>query len=151
VGVGRSRRWIASGNIKDFRVPLFAVPGPPLWSLAASVGANPEPSSDVGSANGVSSEHSPSRIEPQAGKVPENDVETSQPEPVGILDEGGPWLYLSDDSGELSPEPRLRAFDACSASCWADVLAGEAARDDVDGSPPRPPVEGPHVIPYGKA
>lgn len=132
-------------------MPLFAVPGPPLWSLAASVGTNPEPASEMGGSHGGCSEHTPSRIEPQAGKVPKNNGEPSLPEPMGILDEDGGGLHLSDDSGELPPESRLWAFDARASSGGRDVLAWEAARDDINVPSPGPPVECAHVVPDWEA
>jgi hypothetical protein len=47
----------------------------------------------------------------------------------------------------VSPHPAALACDACAFSCNADVLAGKAARYDVNNSAPRSSVKGLNVIP----
>jgi hypothetical protein len=47
----------------------------------------------------------------------------------------------------VSPHAALLSIDSGAFACHADVLAREAASDDVHASSPRSPVEGLHVIP----
>jgi hypothetical protein len=58
------------------------------------------------------------------------------------------WADLSDDAGEVGPQSRPSSSDACTLAGARDVLAWEAARDDVDAPAPWSTVEGPHVVPY---
>jgi hypothetical protein len=97
---------------------------------------------DIGSA-----EHTPFRIEPEAGKVAEHAVKPSSDECGNVLDEHEPRSALVDDAGVLSPESRALAVEACARAGKADVLAREAASDEIHDSTPRASVEGADVIP----
>jgi hypothetical protein len=66
---------------------------------------------------------------------------------LAVFDERVPRTDFADDAGEIGPQSRPSSSDACTLAGARDVLAWEAARDDVDASAPRQPVEGPHVVP----
>lgn len=51
-----------------------------------------------------------------------------------VFDENPPWAHLSDDPGELSPEPAtLSCLKARPLPGCRDVLAGKSPADEVDG------------------
>jgi hypothetical protein len=54
---------------------------------------------------------------------------------------------LANDPGHLLPESASLTFDSGTFSAGGDVLAREAASDDVHESTPRSPVEGLHIVP----
>ena len=112
------------------------------------MGKNPDSLSPVRGANIGRSEHAPLRIVPERGQVTEHGPESPSNESWRVFHEAESWSYLANDAGHFSPEPRPRAVDTCPGACDADVLAREAARDDIHESSPRTPVEGGHVIPH---
>lgn len=120
---------------------------PLFQSRAAAVGNNPDSVAAMWGANVGRSQHTPFRIEPEAGK-PLKDSDKSASAQVGrILDEDPRRLDLSDDPLELKPEATPSASEPCASAGGADVLAGKSATDDVDSPSPWPPVEGAHVVP----
>lgn len=64
-----------------------------------------------------------------------------------VLHEDEARSHFANDAGHLHPESAALAVDSGSKSCGADVLAREAASDDVHQSTPRFSVEGSHIIP----
>ena len=97
------------------------------------------------------SQHSPPRIKPHRGQVSENSAKPPRSEHWGVFHEDESGSYLANHSRHLAPEPGAFAVDACALAGAADVLTGEPARDDVNASSPRSPVEGAHVVPDGEA
>lgn len=87
---------------------------------------------------------------PVLGQVPENDVEPSNSEICAVFHEHESRSNLANDADEFRPESGSLALDAVSTARGRNVLAGEAARDDIHASSPRSPVEGADVIPDGK-
>lgn len=72
----------------------------------------------------------PFRIEPEPGKVLENEVQPAANDRCDILSEDSDGAGLFDDPGVLEPQAASVAFDdACAFSGEADVLAGETADD----------------------
>jgi hypothetical protein len=55
--------------------------------------------------------------------------------------------YLTDDSRHVLPHTASLAFDSGALSCGGDVLAGKAARNDINTSSPWVSVKGLNVIP----
>jgi hypothetical protein len=98
----------------------------------------------------VRAQHTPLRIETQRGQVPENSTEPPNSEHWGVLHEDVTGSYLANDTSEFRPESGLLPVDAGAFAGAGDVLAGEAAGDDVDVAAPLVPVEGPDVVPDGE-
>jgi hypothetical protein len=125
-----------------------------LFSFPAPVGVgshDPDAVSTVRGANVASSQHVPSRIVPERGQVTEHDIESAISEIWAVLHESVDRSNFANDASELRPEPGALASEAESAAGARDVLAGEAAADDVDMPAPGPPVEGADVVPDGEA
>lgn len=93
------------------------------------------------------SESTPLRIEPERGKVREDDFKACRPEPSDILNDDQSRLNLGDDSSKLLPEPASFAGDSGFLSGDADVLAREAARDAAHQAPKWASIEGGHIRP----
>lgn len=93
------------------------------------------------------SESAPLRIVPERGKVGEDDFKPFCAEGCDVLNEDQSRLNFGDDSEVLLPEPASRTCDSGLLSGNADVLAREAARDDVHQSAKRLSVEGGNIRP----
>lgn len=91
-------------------------------------------------------EHLPFRIEPEIGQSPENDVKPASNKNSHVLHEDVGWLRVANDPEHVEPETRARARQASSVASNADVLAREAAADDVDTLSPGGTVEGSDVV-----
>ncbi len=150
VGVGRSCTTFGNASLKPF----------PRASRARGVGRPGEEddtSTLVGSTNGGRSEHTPLRIEPEAGQVCENGTECPQKrfiadvshtpragfhvtvgrrgEKAGdIFDHHQSGSEFGDGAGDMPPQAGAGALgEARAAPGEADVLAGEPGREDVNG------------------
>jgi len=95
----------------------------------------------------VRSEHSPFRIVPQRGQVPENDVKSPRSEYWAVLHEHVSGSYLANDPRHVFPHPGSLPGDACTFSGGADVLARESSRYHVNKAAPWLSVKGLNVIP----
>ena len=89
----------------------------------------------------------PLRIEPERGKVSEDDFEARFDEPSDVFNDDQSRLYFFDDSSKLLPEPAALALDSGSLPGDADVLTREAAKHAVHQSTKRPSIEGGHIRP----
>ena len=118
---------------------------PPFGTFG--VGHNPDSVSLVRRSHVCRSQHSPFRIVPQRGQVSEYPSESPRSEHWRIFHEAEARSNFTDDSGHLHPEARPFTVKPCACPGCADVLAGEAARNHVNNSPPRSAVKGSHVIP----
>lgn len=58
----------------------------------------------MGGAHVGRGDNSPFRIEPHAGKIPENLVESEPEMPSDVFEEDESGLDLADDSGDVGPE-----------------------------------------------
>lgn len=85
--------------------------------------------------------HLPFRIEPEVGQRSENSVKPSRSESCDVLHEDESRSHLANDSMHLPPEAASGACEARPLARDRDVLAGEAAGDDIDSSSPGPSVE----------
>lgn len=122
--------------------------GPPFRpSLALSVGQDPDPVPLVRGSNIGRAQHSPFRIEPERGQVSKHPPKSPNSESWGVFHAHETGSNLANDTGHVGPQPGAFAVDPGSLACNADVLAREAARNHVNSSAPRPPVEGCHVVP----
>lgn len=92
-------------------------------------------------------ETAPFRIEPEFGKIGEDDIESSINEVWAVFNERESRSYLANDAGHVFPQPASFSADSGTFTGPADVLAGKAARYDIDTSAPRLSVKSPHVIP----
>lgn len=93
------------------------------------------------------SESTPLRIEPERGKVSEDDFEPFRAEGGDVFNDDQSRLYFFDDTSKLLPEPASLAGDSFLLSGNGDVLAREAAKHAVHQSTKRPSVEGGHIRP----
>ena len=118
-----------------------------IASSATGVCQNPNSLSLVRCPGIVCAQHSPSRIIPQRGQVAKHSVEASNSKHWRVFHEDESGSYFANDSGKFSPESGAFAVDSCALSGCADVLAREAARDDIHQATPRLAVEGSHVVP----
>jgi len=64
-----------------------------------------------------------------------------------VLEEDEGWLNLSDDAGDVGPDPPL-VVGAASLPGHAPRLAREARSDEIHDATPRSAIEGRNVIPY---
>jgi hypothetical protein len=111
-------------------------------------GENEEPLAAVRGTHGRRWKSEPVRIEPEAGKTGEDNVETSPSEGPNVFDEDVFWFELLGDSLVLKPEGRALALaDSLPSPGVADVLAREAASDEIHKATPRATVEGGDVVP----
>jgi hypothetical protein len=95
----------------------------------------------------VRPQHSPFRIEPHRGQVSKDNSKSSNSEHWGVLHEDVAGFHLANDAGHFPPKAGSFAGNASAFSCAANVLAREAARNHINHSSPRLPVEGANVIP----
>lgn len=96
--------------------------------------------------NGGRRESCPLRIEPEVGKRSENAVEPPVSESWAVLHEDVARSHLANDAVHLPPEPRPLAIETITATRDRDVLAGEAAGNNIDSPAPGVPVEGVDVV-----
>lgn len=114
------------------------------------MGEYPDALSAVGGAEVVGSEHEPVRIVPELGQVSEYDSEPPRSEYWGVFHVNVCGSYLAYQAGEVFPEAGALASDACAFAGCGDVLAGEAAAEDVDVAAPGPAFERGDVVPDGE-
>ena len=108
----------------------------PLPSAVVAVGQQEESLPAVRSAHVACAEHIPRRIEPERGQVTEHLTEgppvVSGKEPRDVLHEHESRSHVSNDPAILTPEARPLAAEPGALPGNADILAGEAAAEDVD-------------------
>jgi hypothetical protein len=117
-------------------------------SSLRGVGQDENPFAPVRSATIGRSKHTPFRIVPAFGQLPENDVESSNKESADVFHEDDCRSYLANDASELEPEAGSVALNDSFASAGnADVLAGKSANDAIHASTPRLTVERSNIRP----
>jgi hypothetical protein len=94
------------------------------------VGQNPDPFSAVGRTGVNRPQHTPFRIVPHRGQVPENSSESPRSEHWGVFHEDETGSNLANDPSKFRPEAGAFSFDSGTLSCCADVLAGESPTDN---------------------
>jgi hypothetical protein len=140
-----------------FRDPLaFASP-------AVGVGSkDPDPAAQVRSSNFRSGENTPRTIKPEVTQPPEDLIKPSGGQAGNVLKVHAPGLDLLDDSEHGPPQPRSGALEALAdleawelplsfrppgSTCKAEILTGEAARNDAHAAPKIEAGKGAHVVP----
>lgn len=76
----------------------------------------------------------PLRIVPDRGQVSENTVHPETKQAWGVLHEREERSKLANESGVFAPKPRAFTLKASAFARGGDVLAREAAADDVNGN-----------------
>jgi hypothetical protein len=112
------------------------------------------PVSPVRGTNGGSRYAVPLRIKPERGQVSENSVKPPSKECCDVLHDDEAGSKLANQTGVFTPETRALAVNSGARPGDADVLAGEAPADGIDGnSVCRQTLgrEGPHVVVTGDA
>jgi hypothetical protein len=92
-------------------------------------------------------EHSPFRIVPQRGQVPENNVKSPRSEYWAVLHERVAGSYLANDPRHVLPHSAPLSGNSCPLSGAADVLARKPSRYHINNPAPRSSVKGLNVIP----
>jgi hypothetical protein len=110
------------------------------------VGQDEEPLALVRRSHVARSKTVPLRIEPERGKVFQHEGEAMPEEPGDVLEEDEGGVDLSDDPGDVGPQPPVVAGPAA-LSCDRPRLTREARSDDIHDSTPRLACEGKHVVP----
>jgi hypothetical protein len=122
--------------------------GEPSFPAPVGVGSHdPHAVASMRGADVASSQHIPARIKPERGQVTEYDSKASSSEVWAVFHEDVAGSNLANDASELAPEPAALTRDAGAAARARDVLAREAAADDVDEPAPGTTVEGADVVP----
>jgi hypothetical protein len=88
-----------------------------LVLLASGVGNNPDSVSAVGRTNVGCRNNSPLRIEPQRGKVGEDNVESSKSEHWAVFNVCVSRSYLPNDSRHVLPHAGFFPVNSGPASC----------------------------------
>lgn len=127
VAVGVGSKKLRGERPADLKATAFVL-------LASGVGNNPEAVSAVRGANGGSRNAVPLRIEPDLGKVSENTVQPSTKQRCDVLHDRVAGSKFANETGVLRPKSGASAVDASALPCKANVLAREAAADDVDAN-----------------
>ena len=127
-------------------LPLPCRPGP-VASLVRIVGTYEKSLSMMARSHITRSEHSPFRIVPQRGQVPENNVKSPRSEYWAVFHEDVARSYFANDPRHVLPHSAALSGDACALPGCADVLAREASRYHVNKSAPWSSVKGLNVIP----
>jgi hypothetical protein len=111
------------------------------------VGHDPEAVSLVRCANGASRNNVSFRVIPERGQRSENSVGSSSKESCDVFHDDESRSYLANDPSELVPKTGPCSCEANTLSGNADVLAWEAAADDIDAPLAFLWRERPHVFP----
>lgn len=115
-------------------------------SIAVAVGQHEESLTPVRRSGVGRSKQTPLRMEPEAGKVRENDVESQSKVSCDILKENEGRVGLFDDSRDVRPQVAL-VLDAESLARDRERLAGVACSDEIHSAAPRSSVERSKVRP----
>jgi hypothetical protein len=120
---------------------------PRVASLAAGVAQNPNALSLVLGANIGRSQHSPSRIKPERGKVSKHPVKSSINESWAVFNVCEAGSYFANDAGHVVPHSAAFSVKTCTPPRDANVLARETPCNHVNIASEWSSVKGLHVIP----
>jgi len=123
------------------RLPLSIVDG------VRYLPENPNPVSLVRSSDVGSAQSDPCRIIPERPKIGEDDVQSSTNERWRVFHEDESRSNIANNTSELPPESGTLSGQPESSSGNGDILAREAARNDVNNSSPWLCVKRANVIP----
>jgi hypothetical protein len=121
-----------------------------VLSFARGVGQYPDALASVGSACVTRSHNTPPRIIPQRGKVSEDSGKSSSHKQRAVFHEDEARQYLTDNACHLAPQSAALSRDACALSGAGNVLAREAASDDIHHATPWSAGKCPHIVPNGE-
>lgn len=112
------------------------------------MGEDPQAFSTVIGTKIVCTEHTPLRIVPERGQVPEYSSKPSSSDSWHVFHENECWSYVANDALVITPQSAALAVDTLRVRIRrTDVLARKPARNDVNTASPRSTVKGAHVIP----
>jgi hypothetical protein len=115
--------------------------------FADGVGHKPKAIPLMGRSNVGSSHNSPARVIPERGKVGEDSFKSSMNEHWAVLHEDVLGSYFANHPRHVPPHAGALSVKTVALAGDADVLAGKAARNDVNNAAPWSSVKGLHVIP----
>lgn len=144
VGVGHLRPTSAKSGL--LASPLLVDLLKPVRTLASGVGQAEPAVAFVRRSGLASGVQTPLRIEPQRMEVEKDVLESRGNETRNVLQEASRRSAVSDDAGNLWPEPPW-IFSACSLPGDRDRLTWEPRHDEIHASAPCCSVEGEHVAP----
>jgi hypothetical protein len=84
--------------------------------------------------NGVSRDTVPLRIIPDRAELAEHLLQSARAKDRTILNEDKPWPKIGDEAEHLTPKATFGSVRSSHSPGEADVLAGEAANDDINGN-----------------
>ena len=111
------------------------------------VGQNPDSLSQMWSAGVGRRYDTPLRIEPQRGQVSKNNSESPRSERWAVLHVDVAGSNVANHPRKFAPESGAFAVEPVPGAGKADVLAGEAARYDINNAVPWSSVKTAHVSP----
>jgi hypothetical protein len=115
------------------------------------VGQNPDSLPSVWRSGVDSSQHTPLRIIPHRGQVPENSSKPARSEHWGVFHEHEARSHFANQPSHLSPQSASLSVNACAFAGCADVLTWESTTHNVNNSAPWFPVEGSDIVPDGES
>lgn len=129
--------------------PLLALAPLRLWfPCTVGVGHEPETVAPVRRTDIGSTQHCPSAVIPERGKVAEDSPQASSNEGWAVFHEHVLRSNVANDARHVDPKSGALAVDACAFAGERYVLAGKAARYDVNTPSPSQSIKGCNVIPY---
>jgi hypothetical protein len=151
VGVGQKRTACAKFNPKP--LPVWCLPFAKVAAftsarfssrrsrvqssrviITAGVGHNPDPLAEVRCANTGCGYAVPLRVIPERGQVPENGSDASPEKRGDILHDDVAGAKLANETGVLDPEAAALTREPRAFASNGDILAGEAAANNVNCS-----------------
>jgi hypothetical protein len=94
-----------------------------------------------------SSQHCPPAVIPERGQITEHSSKSPSKERWAVFHEDVAGSNLANDARHVGPHAAALSVNAGAFACDADVLAGKAARNDVNTAAPWSSVKGANVIP----
>lgn len=119
-------------------------------ALLRGVGQGCEDEDSIAAVRGPNvgrSDSRPFRIEPERGKITEDAIEASPFEGRDVFNKDTSRLNFTDDSSEVFPHSATGAVEPGSLACVGNVLAREAANDEIHQATKRLCVEGGAIRP----
>jgi hypothetical protein len=110
------------------------------------VGQEPEALAFVWCANLGRAEQAPFRIEPDVGKITEDEWQTSPNKSGDVFQENKSWSHVTNDPEDGRPEPAF-VVNSVLVSRNAKWLAWETGSDAIHFSAPRFAIEGREIVP----
>jgi len=102
---------------------------------AVGVCNNPDPIAAVVGTKAGSWYAMPFRIIPERGQGSENRLQPSRKQRADVLQDNETGSQFANKTGDLVEQAATLAFKPCPKPCEANVLAWEAAADDIDANP----------------